>query len=172
MPEPTKTMTAADEARAWLERLVRNADECNAQNVADPIPEENCPPTHFSAVVRLKPLPDGRVSMYEPGVEVTPDRLRAFLAEHAEMAAELERLRALVGKEEVSWAVRAGHGADGDEIYHSTAEEYAREAAARGIPVTKWVTRVYPTAVYDMEQGESGEWREVGERREVGDDDG
>lgn len=94
MPELVPAMTAADEARAWIERLVRNADECNAQNEADSIPEENCPPTHFSALVRLKPLPDGRVSVYEPGVEVTPDRLRAFLAEHdgqRERADEAER---------------------------------------------------------------------------------
>lgn len=84
MSDPTKPTTAADEARAWIERLVRFADECNARNKADPVSEENCPPTHVSAVVRLKPLPDGRVSVYEPGVEVTPDRLRAFLAEHDE----------------------------------------------------------------------------------------
>lgn len=101
MPDPTSTMTAADEARAWIQRLVRFADECNIQNEAEPIPEENCPPTHCNALVRLKPLPDGRVSMYEPGVEVTPDRLQAFLAEHdgqrdrAEKAeAELAELRA------------------------------------------------------------------------------
>lgn len=74
---------------------------------------------------------------------------------------EVARLRAQVGEEEVSWAVCAGYDGDGDEIYHSTAEEYARDAAAKSIPVTKWVTRVYPTAVYNMELDENGEWREV-----------
>lgn len=99
-------MTAADEARAWIERLIRNADKYNAQNEAAPVPEENCPPTHFSTTIRLKPLPDGRVSVYEPGVEVTPDRLRAFLVEHdkqrdrAEKAeAEMARLRAQMAAE-------------------------------------------------------------------------
>lgn len=74
---------------------------------------------------------------------------------------EVARLRKQAGEEEVSWAVCAGYDADGDEIYHSTAEEYARDAADKGIPVTKWVTRVYPTAVYNMELDESGKWREV-----------
>lgn len=91
MLNPAKPMTAADEARAWIERLVRNAGECNARNEADPVSEEDCPPTHVSAVVRLKPLPDGRVSVYEPGVEVTPDRLRAFLAEHDEQRERAEK---------------------------------------------------------------------------------
>lgn len=91
MPDPTSTMTAADEARAWIQRLVRFADECNTQNEAEPISEENCPPTHLNATVRLKPLPDGRVSVYEPGVEVTPDRLRAFLAEHDEQRERAEK---------------------------------------------------------------------------------
>ncbi len=80
-------------------------------------------------------------------------------------ATELKLLRAQVGEEEVSWAVCAGYDADGDEIYHSTAEEYARDAATKGIPVTKWVTRVYPTTVYDMELNEGGEWQEVGDGR-------
>lgn len=78
-----------------------------------------------------------------------------------DLSDELERLRKQVGEEEVSWAVYAGPGAKDGDMYHSTAEEYARDAAGKGIPVTKWVTRVYPTAVYDMELDESGEWREV-----------
>jgi DNA repair exonuclease SbcCD ATPase subunit len=84
---------------------------------------------------------------------------------------EAERLRKQVGEEEVSWAVYAGHDAENGDMYHSTAEEYAREAAAKGIPVTKWVTRVYPTAACDMELDENGEWREVGEWHEIGADD-
>ncbi|ACU71820.1 hypothetical protein Caci_2911 [Catenulispora acidiphila DSM 44928] len=113
MSEPIKPMTAADEARAWIQRLVRIADECNAQNEAEAIPEVNCPPTHVSAVVRLKPLPDGRVSVYEPGVEVTPDRLRAFLAEHDEQrdrgeTAEraLTELQQRLGETAEEWGVR------------------------------------------------------------------
>lgn len=86
-------MSPAGEARAWIERLIRNAAECNAENEANPVGEEMCPPTHYSAIVRLKPLPDGRVSMYEPGVEVTPDRLQAFLDDHDRLFGEVEQLR-------------------------------------------------------------------------------
>jgi hypothetical protein len=74
---------------------------------------------------------------------------------------EVERLREQVGEEEVSWAVYAGYDPEDGDMYHSTAEEYARDAADKGAPVTKWVTRVYPTAVYNMELDESGEWRKV-----------
>lgn len=74
---------------------------------------------------------------------------------------EAARLREQVGEEEVSWAVYAGHDPEDGDMYHSTAEKYARDAADKGIPVTKWVTRVYPTAVYNMELDESGAWCEV-----------
>jgi hypothetical protein len=149
MSEPTKTMTAADEARAWIERLVRFADECNAQNEANPAPEENCPPTHFAAVVRLKPLPDGRVSMYEPGVEVTPDRLRAFLAEHDEQRGRAEKAEAIAfglqqrlegfGDERDMAGWTAEENAEFEELYGVRTAMRLRAANDRVWAVVQWL---------------------------------
>ena len=80
----------ADEGAAWLRARVLAADAFNAEANDNPVPEEMCPPTHYSALIRLKPLPDGKVGFYGPGVETTPDRLQALLDEYDAMCAELE----------------------------------------------------------------------------------
>lgn len=145
--EPT-AMSPADEARAWIERLIRNAAECNAENEANPVGEEMCPPTHYSAIVRLKPLPDGRASVYEPGVEVTPDRLQAFLDEHDSVCAEAQRLRDENKRQAMSlraWKGSAEAAREGEARLHAHAVRLtgeveqlqselaiAREDAARG----------------------------------------
>jgi len=96
MSDSAKPMTAADEARAWLEYQIQSGAKYNAWNGAHP--NDLDAPKHFNALIRLKPLPDGRVSVHEPGVEVTPDRLQAFLAEHDKQRDRADKAEAEVAR--------------------------------------------------------------------------
>jgi hypothetical protein len=100
MPEPTDPAGAnaaecvqaklAEEGATWLRARLRIVDEINA----NPDPDDDCPPTHVNAAIRLKPLPDGWMSVYGPEHDVNPDRLQALLDERVELLADRARLAA------------------------------------------------------------------------------